>query len=103
MPVEDGPSTNTFSSQSSHHSTDSLDSAEASKMLTLVESFLFSRFIHIKSPSLTLYWMEKTQLLSNLLEMGKVCAFNSHLCTLTKKQLFHAHNQPHAGSNNTSK
>ena len=49
VPVEASPSTrlpitNTVSSQSSHHSNDSLDGAEASKVLTLVESFLLLSF-----------------------------------------------------------
>ena len=44
MPVEESPSTNTIISQSSHHSNDSLDGAEASKVVTLVESFSLLSF-----------------------------------------------------------
>jgi len=101
VPVEDSSSANTFSSQSSYHSTNSLYGAEANKVLTLVESFsLLSFYPYQKSIidakgqncCLAIYWKWEKSVLSIPTCVPK-----------QKSNRYHVHNHPHAGSNNASK
>ena len=96
MPVEESPSTNTISSQSSHHSNDSLDGAEASKVVTLVESFSLLSFYPYQKSIIDAVLDMKDTIIIQSTGNGKSLLSIPTCLPKQKSNCYYAHNQPHA-------